>query len=127
MENHGSIGITVWGECISFMLRSLTSCCPRHLPLASWKRTHSAISRALELMDPAGATLSMLCQGIATAVSPTRACGEATLGSVPKALVLLLLRVMPSGSKIRWRMTMSHDLPVSRSIIMPEARNMWLL
>ena len=43
------------------------------------------------------------------------------------AFVLLLLRSMPSGSKIRWRMTMSQGLPVSRSSSMPEARNIWLL
>jgi len=63
--------------------------------------SQAAISLALELIEPAGATLSRSRQGTATSFSSISSCGAATFSRCLSGSTLVVDRAIPSGAKKR--------------------------
>ena len=82
------------------------------------------MSDTLELMEPAGPMLSMLCQGTINSVSFTSLCGVATLILPARSRTDVKLSVMPNGPKIFSRTRSSHGLPAAWAAACPAARYM---
>src|SRR5689334_15269387 len=95
------MGVIVCGDSISASVDALMSCWPPIFPSASKKRSHWLMSSTLELIEPAGAMLSMLRQGTGTGLPSRQTCGVATSGEDRRSFVLVLLDVIPNGAKIR--------------------------
>ena len=114
----------VCGVCVSTKELAAMRVLPPARALSSWKRTHCAMSRTLELMEPAGPMLSMLRYGTARRVSSIFVWGVATSGRPTSALVLELVAVMPSGVKMRSRTRSSQLLPLTCAATCPAVRNM---
>ena len=106
---------------------ALMICLPSILPLWVWTISHRAISSTLELIEPAGPTLVMSRNGIATTLSSRSSYGLAKSAAFCESLTEKLLPVIPSGLKIRARTASSHDWPVNRSTRYPAVMNMILL
>ncbi len=100
------------------------------LPRASCTVTHLVMSCRFDLMPAAAAHVSSRVAWIGFS-SPSRRhpreCGEATLSAGVRPTLLMRLALIPSGAKIRSRMTSSHVLPVAEAITWPATTNMRLL
>ena len=77
------------------------------------------MSTMLELIDPAGAMLSMLRYGMTRALPSSIVCGLATSDWPASLVTLVLLAVIPSGAKIRSSMNRSQPRPLTLPTISP--------
>ena len=80
------------------------------------------MSSAFELIEPAGAMLSMFRYDRSRTVSSTIWCGWATFACPASAFTDVFDAVMPSGLKIRLAMKSSQDVPAATATLWPAAR-----
>ena len=82
------------------------------------------MSATFELIEPAGATLSTFRYGSVRSVSWPSMCGVATFGCAASERTLVLLPVIPSGTKIRSCTSASQLVPAAAAAAWPAAMYM---
>lgn len=82
------------------------------------------MSSTLELTEPAGPTFPASRQRTGRTVPSISACGTATFVCPSSARIVVLLRDIPSGAKIRARTNSSQLRPVTAGMTSPAARYM---
>ncbi len=119
-----------WSTCcrlcglrVSAITAASTSWLPPKAPSPVWRSSHCAMSRAEELIEPAGAMLSTLSWGMGTIASPARPWGVATFSAATSSAKVVLLRFIPRGLKKRCAMNSSQLRPVTTGTISPAVRN----
>ena len=81
------------------------------------------MSLTLELIEPAGPIVSMTLNGTSTAVLSLSVYGVAKSPPFCDSLTAKLLFFIPIGSRIRVRITSSHDVPATSALRWPAVRN----
>ena len=82
------------------------------------------MSVTVELIEPAGAMLSMFDHSTAVVLPSSFSCGVATSVMAGSCVTLVTDRLIPRGRKIRSAIRSSHDLAATDSATVPAARNM---